>query len=422
MNDASLAAGLLRGFIVFYCIFISSSAWAAECPTGSYTQRTVTGGIGCVIQPSRTDPAIQDAGSSSKGYGYHVVGIPGDPTQIQGVYVHFMGSGARPYDQATGGYSVGQILEDALARNFMFIALAYVNPETIGQLCGGDSACYGLARQEVIYGDAVSPEVSVNTANSILNRMDALVDFLEENFEPASALPAAFAGAAVDWSQVRVGGGSQGGGHAGYIGRDFLTERVCFMASPEDTVTEKDAFDDPGVIVSAAWLTEGAWKTPTASLKGIVHEDEDGYEKITTNFAALGMVPSTSETQPNNDWVKITIPVENPHTAPTTDEALSYARDWACFSDGDGAPPPQPLPVVTSFSPTSGKVGTRVTLRGSSLEGTTAVKFGGVSSTPTSVSSRSVRVGVPTGAASGPITVVTPGGNASSTKHFQVLP
>jgi IPT/TIG domain len=85
-------------------------------------------------------------------------------------------------------------------------------------------------------------------------------------------------------------------------------------------------------------------------------------------------------------------------------------------------PPPDPgsAPVIESFSPTSGKVGTEVTITGSSLEDTTAVAFNGVPTSPDATSGASVTATVPSGAKTGPITVTTPAGSATSSQSFRV--
>ena len=78
-------------------------------------------------------------------------------------------------------------------------------------------------------------------------------------------------------------------------------------------------------------------------------------------------------------------------------------------------------PTVKSFKPASGPVGTAVTITGSNFAGVTEVKFDGTASTNVVVhSTTSITATVPTGAASGPIAVTTPGGTATSTATFMV--
>ena len=87
-------------------------------------------------------------------------------------------------------------------------------------------------------------------------------------------------------------------------------------------------------------------------------------------------------------------------------------------------PPPDPsAPVIDSFSPTSGKVGTEVTITGSNLEDTTTVAFNGVAVSPDARDEQAgtwVTATVPNGAKTGPVTVTTPSGSATSAQSFRV--
>lgn len=76
-------------------------------------------------------------------------------------------------------------------------------------------------------------------------------------------------------------------------------------------------------------------------------------------------------------------------------------------------------PTITSFTPTSGGVGTAVTLAGTYFSGATDVQFDGhPASSFRLVSPASIEAVVPTGAKSGPISVTTAGGTAISGSHF----
>lgn len=83
---------------------------------------------------------------------------------------------------------------------------------------------------------------------------------------------------------------------------------------------------------------------------------------------------------------------------------------------------PGPSPVVTKFSPTSGKVGKKVTITGLHFVGTTGVSFNGTSAAFTVKSTSTIVASVPTGATSGHITVTNAGGSATSAGTFTVLP
>ncbi len=79
------------------------------------------------------------------------------------------------------------------------------------------------------------------------------------------------------------------------------------------------------------------------------------------------------------------------------------------------------VPTITSFTPASGPVGTKVVITGMSLSQTTAVRFGAVAATVFTVNSNTkITVTVPTAAITSKIIVVTPGGSATSATNFTV--
>jgi len=81
------------------------------------------------------------------------------------------------------------------------------------------------------------------------------------------------------------------------------------------------------------------------------------------------------------------------------------------------------LPVISSFSPTSGTVGIQVVIKGTGLTQTTKVTFGGVKATAFTVNSATqVTATVPTGAVTGKISITTAGGTATSATVFTVTP
>lgn len=81
------------------------------------------------------------------------------------------------------------------------------------------------------------------------------------------------------------------------------------------------------------------------------------------------------------------------------------------------------VPSISSFTPTSGKVGTAVTVSGHSFTGATSVTFGGTAATSLQViNDTQVDALVPTGAVTGTIEVKTSGGTATSTGKFTVTP
>lgn len=88
--------------------------------------------------------------------------------------------------------------------------------------------------------------------------------------------------------------------------------------------------------------------------------------------------------------------------------------------NGQGGGPPPSTPVIASFTPTNGPVGTAVTVLGSNFTGATAVRFNGVLATFNVVSNTEIRCNVPTDATTGTVSLTTPGGTATSSANFTV--
>ena len=85
-------------------------------------------------------------------------------------------------------------------------------------------------------------------------------------------------------------------------------------------------------------------------------------------------------------------------------------------TNGGGAPP-----TVTSFTPTSGPVGTNVSITGTNFTGATSVAFNNTNATSFTVNSAtSINATVPGGATTGPVSVTTPNGTGQSSTSFTV--
>ena len=81
-----------------------------------------------------------------------------------------------------------------------------------------------------------------------------------------------------------------------------------------------------------------------------------------------------------------------------------------------------PAPSITLFTPTSGPLGSTVTLIGIGFTGATAVTFNGVEVSFVLDSAEQIAATVPADATSGPIAVVTPRGIGTSASSFTVIP
>lgn len=85
-------------------------------------------------------------------------------------------------------------------------------------------------------------------------------------------------------------------------------------------------------------------------------------------------------------------------------------------------PATPPTPTITGFSPASGAIGTPVTITGTNLRGASTVSFNSTSASSYTIESATqITATEPEGATTGPISVTTRGGTATSTEDFTVL-
>src|SRR5206468_3056727 len=75
-------------------------------------------------------------------------------------------------------------------------------------------------------------------------------------------------------------------------------------------------------------------------------------------------------------------------------------------------------PTITSFTPSSGRVGASVTISGANFMGATAVTFNGSAASFTVTSDTAIQTTVPAGATTGPLSVDRPAGAAASASSF----
>ncbi len=103
--------------------------------------------------------------------------------------------------------------------------------------------------------------------------------------------------------------------------------------------------------------------------------------------------------------------------------AKDSSGDWTQVSTGSFIVTSPLPPTITSFTPSSGLIGTTVTITGTNFDPSPAnntVKFNGTTATVTASTSTSITTTVPTGATTGIISITTGGNTATSSTSFTV--
>jgi hypothetical protein len=243
-------------------IFVLAAATMA-CGDSAATD-TVPGPGAPAIERS-VAPSATGAGITNST-GQHFVVAPGSSNRSGKLLVFLPGTGGRPDFYRS-------ILRHATGRAHHAIGLAYPNAEAVNDLCASapSPTCHEDARVEVITGAPRSALVAVDVANSIENRLRALLSWLDLNF-PAEGWSAFLANGSPRWDRVMVAGHSQGGGHAAMIARLRVVDRGILFAATEP----------------AAWTTT-PFATAPAKLYGFVHRLEPAFTGITASWRLMDM-------------------------------------------------------------------------------------------------------------------------------------
>ena len=134
-----------------------------------------------------------------------------------------------------------------------------------------------------------------------------------------------------------------------------------------------------------------------------------GFSK--SSVVEFGGTAATKVTLSGTTYLTATVPSDaltGPVTVTTGSTTLTSSQNFSV------------LPTAKTFTPTSGPVGTLVTITGTGLTQTSLVEFNGKSAAFTVVSDTEITATVPTGATTGKIGITTKGGTVETSSKFTV--
>ncbi len=207
----------------------------------------------------------------------------------------------------------------------------------MNDLCGGantDLDCYAKVRLEIKDGADRTPLVNVTRANSIENRLIKLLQYLRAQVPDDSWGQYLDNDGAIRWNSIVVSGHSQGGGHAGIIGRYHLVARVVMFAAMDYNGRERR----PANWIASPGSTPNA--TPADRFYGFSHlrDEQVNFTLLSTQvWPAYGMnafgqiVNVDAATPPYNNTHSLTSnldsPTDNYHGSVVTDRNLALQAD-----------------------------------------------------------------------------------------------
>jgi hypothetical protein len=283
------------------------------------------------------DPCLTGSGISCDPVQGHIATRPNGSAK-QRLVLLFNGSGAQPlaYTKVLGALSKA---------GYHSIGIRYASNKGTGAACPQEDAathpdCHRAFRAETVFGELVadpsglaldSPAVSVDAANSVMNRVLQVVEHLRlaypsEGWEQyqlrdgstCTVVDPTYGVCALDWSKVVVMGHSMGSAIALYLAKHFEVARVAMISGPFDHYS-----DGSGVTV-APWIAEGGFETPTVLMFGLSHSNEPTHDAQDTVWTTLGMGgPTASVDSGSAPWGGV--------------QRLVTSRQPACLADSEAA-------------------------------------------------------------------------------------
>jgi hypothetical protein len=223
------------------------------------------------VEEIRVSPATTNAAITSFTADHYVY-VPLDaPERGTRIMLLLPGTGGAP----SNARDIAQI---AARQGYRAIGLMYVDDRAVVNECVADADldCMAHMREEIITGNAVSPHVDVDAANSIDGRLASLLTWLAAQRPSEHWEQFLMPDGSPKWDAIAVGGLSQGGGHAAYIARLRVVPRVVMFGAPAD------GYDG----APAPWMQIGA--TPAERYYGF-HHQRDPFTSIDANWIALGL-------------------------------------------------------------------------------------------------------------------------------------
>ena len=227
------------------CVLVVMFAAAICAPNPVPAQQAVPGGTpanapaqlpqladGVVysISPSDADPRVQRFTASNLALFRH------DVPRNAPLLVYFSGTGGTPM---TGWL----FLEAGAKAGYRVIGLEYDNASSVPGICEKkpDETCSDRFRQKRVFGDDVTKDIDDLPAESIVNRLTKLLQYLDEHHR-ADGWGRYLRKGQPDWSRIAFAGHSQGGGMAAFIAKKKRVARVIVISGAADRVETTKGF------------------------------------------------------------------------------------------------------------------------------------------------------------------------------------
>jgi hypothetical protein len=218
-----------------------------------------------------------------------------------------------------GSYSVPKnynyICDHSATIGLDVISLSYPNDVAAFSMTNSsDSNGFNNFRDEICFGNQVSNIVDVNVLNCVTTRATKLLIFLKSTYPDQNWGQYLTTTNTIFWNKVIVSGHSQGSGHACYLAKNILTDRVVMLSGPNDYSTFFSG--------SASWLSKTS-ATPLNKYYSLLHMQDEivPFAYQVANIKALGLLNANQLPVLVDN---LTAPYSNKHSLSINIGAVSY--------------------------------------------------------------------------------------------------
>ena len=203
---------------------------------------------------------------------------------------------------------------------------------------------------------------------------------------------------------------------------------TIFRMTPGGTFTTLYSFCQKSQCADGAYPYAGLIQATDGNLYGVTAEGGINNAGTVFQFTPSGKLTTLYSfcSQPNcadgsNPYVALVQATNGDFYGTTEDGGNDICNDFDTGTCGTLFSVSVGLGPFVKLVPSAGKVGSAVTILGTDLTGASSVTVDGLPAAFTIVSATEITATIPSGAAKGYVTVVTPGGTLSSNVPFQIL-
>jgi dienelactone hydrolase len=292
--------------------------------TGAAALPRLADGVVYTVSPSVADPDVKRFTADN------IILFEHDVARKANLLVFFSGTRGTPASGAP-------FLEAGAKAGYRVIGLTYDNADAVPVTCGKnpDPACSDRFRERRVFGDGAGTEVDDSPAESAVNRLTKLLEYLDAHHHD-EGWGIYLRHGKPDWSRIAVAGHSQGGGMAAYIAKKRKVARVIILSGAWDRVEATKVW--------APWITSAS-ATPMDRWYAAYHQRESRADAMKPAYVALKIPASHVRvmTLPPNPEFKAAPGMDVYHgsmvsarsTPRDATGAPAYAGDWA-FLLGSG--------------------------------------------------------------------------------------